>query len=99
MFLFNRMMGSDKRYRYWLRYFQIPKTRAPDELKLVGYSTQQLTKFWKLSSSLQAIVLKSLLIQAIITMALPAILYGIIMQKWSELHSPVVFWTILIVSN
>lgn len=81
MFLFNRMMGSDKRYRYWLRYFQIPKTRAPDELKLVGYSTEQLTKFWKLSSSLQAIVLKTLFIQSILTMTLAATSYLITMQK------------------
>ena len=121
MFLFNRMMNRDKRYRYWLKYFQVflaismriphllidfnsfsiqmPIKRSPDDLQLVGYSKEQLKRFWKLSSSLQNIFLKSLLVQAIITMSLPAILYGIIMQRHSYRHSPIVFWTILIVSR
>lgn len=98
MFLFNRMMGKDKRYRYWLRYFQLPTTRSPDDLQLVGYSKEQLTKFWRLSSSLQAFTLKSLFVQAIVTMSLPSILYGIMMQRHSYRYSPTVFWTILIVS-
>lgn len=58
IYLFQQMM-HDKRYRYWLRYFQIPMNRTPEEVKLVAYSTKKLTKFWEISSRLQSIVLKS----------------------------------------
>lgn len=92
-------MYGDKRYRYWLRYFQIPIRRAPEDVKLVAYSSEKLAKFWKLSSKLQSTLLKSLLYQAIFVMSLSATSYLIIMhQKYNDtLHSAVVFWSILMV--
>ena len=97
LFLFNRMMYGDKRYRYWLRFFQIPSKSTPDQSKLVGYSSEKLAKFWTLSSSYQNIYLKSIFIQGIPAMSMSAISYLAISQKFSYLHSAPVFWIILIV--
>ena len=99
MYVFQGMM-HDKRYRYWLRYFQIPMNRSPDDVKLVGYSKAKLIKFWQLSSKLQSFILKSTLVESIFVMTLSATSYLILMHQRYEgkLHSPAVFWTILIVS-
>lgn len=99
IFLFRRMM-YDKRYLYWLRYFQIPIERTAKEVKLVGYTKKKLTKFWEISSKLQSVVLWITFYNGIIVMSISAISYVIIMhQRYSgKLHSPLVFWTILLVS-
>ena len=99
IFFFQRMM-YDKRYRYWLRYFQIPMERTPKELKLVGYSREKLAKFWEMSSKLQSIVLKTTLFNSIFTMSLCSMTYLIaVHRRYSgKLHSPPVFWLIFLVS-
>lgn len=98
MHLFNQMMYDDKRYRYWLRYFQIPIKRTVHDVKLTGYSKEKLAKFWALSSRYQNIYLKSVFIQGLPGMCLSALSYLFTSQKFAYLHTPPVFWTILMVS-
>lgn len=97
--LFNRMMGDDKRYRFWLTLFQMPAKRTPEEVQFVGYSKEKLTKFWQLSSKLQSILLKGTCFQAAFVMSLTASswLYLMYQRYLGRLHSPPVFWTILLV--
>lgn len=99
--LFNRMMYNDKRYRHWLRYFQIPIGRTPEDVQLVGYSKMKLTKFWAFSSKLQSVLLKSTFFQAVFVMSLSGTSYLILMhQRYSgRIHSAPVFWTILVVNS
>lgn len=99
MYLFHKLMGNDPRYRYWLKFFQIPTSRTPKQLQLVGLSKEQLTKFWRYSSWLQRVAMKTLFAQALFTMTLQAIGFAIRMQKYHYLHSAPVFWTILIVNS
>lgn len=99
MFHFQRMMGSDARYRYWLRYFRIPATRSPSQMKLVGYSKRKMAEFWEISSSLQRLVTGTLLAQSSFVMTGFAISYAIMMQKYRDQYGTLVFWSILIVSS
>lgn len=98
MYLFQRMM-HEKRYRFWIRYLQMPMNRTPQELKLVGYSSEDLAKFWKVSNQLQSIALKFGTFNSIFVMSLSAISYVIIMHQryGGKLHSAPVFWSILLV--
>lgn len=95
--LFQRLMGEDRRYRYWLRFFQIPVTRSAP--RLAGYSKEKLKKFWQFSSSLQSLLLKSMAIQSALLASCFAASYVVEMQRYSNLHSPPIFWTILMVSS
>lgn len=98
IYTFQKMM-YDKRYRHWLRYFQIPMSKTPTSVKLVGYSKKELTNFWEFSSKLQSFVLKTAAIQSAFIMSLSATSYVMVMHKRynGKLHSPAVFWSILLV--
>ena len=98
--LFSRMMGDDRRYRFWLSLFQIPTKRTPeDPAQLLGYSKEKLTKFWQLSSKLQSALLKPATFQAIFVMSLTATSWFILMHQryLGRLHSQAIVWTILVV--
>ena len=96
--LFNRMM-RDKRYHYWLKFFQVPAKRTPEDVQLVGYSTEKLKRFWEQSSKVQSIILKSTFFQSMFVMSLSATSYVVLMHQryYNRLHSAAVFWTILLV--
>lgn len=94
---FQKLMGPDARYRYWLRFFRIPATRLP--VKLVAYSKRELTKFWQFSSLLQGLVARFLFAQALFLMTMFAASYMVVMQKYRDQFGAWSFWTILIVRN
>ena len=98
IYTFQGMM-YDQRYRHWLKYFQLPMGRTPEEVKLVGYSKQQLSGFWQLSSKLQSVVLKSAVFQTSFTMSLSATSYVIEMyRRYNGLYTPLLFWFVVLVS-
>ena len=96
-FIFQRINYSRKD-SYWLKFFQIPITKTTDQLKLNSYPEEKLDKFWKFSSSIQNIFLKTLLINATSTMGLGGVSYLMMMWKYSQLLPPVKFWIILVLN-
>ena len=70
MNLFNKINLNNKKYSFWLRFFQMPKERPSTDLKLDGYSNAKIEKFWKLSSILQHAILKSWIVVGAITLSL-----------------------------
>ena len=97
--LFQKLMSPDKRYRYWMKYFQLPAARSPDELDLVGCSKHKIAEFWRLAMFLQSQFLRVVTVQDIIMMSSFSASYITSMQKYYSLHSPIVFWGILMVST
>ena len=93
-------IGRQSEYAFWLKFFQIPVTRTPEQLKLEStYPDDQKRRFWRLSSFLQSFVMKSVLVTGILAMSLGAMSYLFMSQKYVNLHSLVVFWTIVSVSD
>ena len=92
------MMGTDVKYRYWLRYFQIPASRSPDAISLAGYPKAKLIGFWKHSNSLQSLVTRFLFVLSFFVMTFFAFAYALMVQKYRNRFSPHAFWSILIVS-
>ena len=80
------------------RFFQIPISRKPDHLKLKNYSEDKVRRYWKFSSSIQNITLKTILISSATTMSIAAISNVIMMWKYSELLPFLTFWPILIIN-
>ena len=61
--LFQKLMSPDKRYRYWIRYLQIPATRSPDAVKLPGYSKDKFAEFWRYANFLENLLSKLMIAQ------------------------------------
>ena len=94
-------LNYSKRDQFWLvKFFQIPISRTPDQFdqRIVGYSSERLKKFWNLSSLLLNLIYKSLIISSTLAMSLSSVTYMIEMLKYSHLHTPLIFYTILIVN-
>lgn len=96
MKLFNGI-HYNKKDAYWLRFLQIPKNRSSSDLKIDGYSNENIIKFWNKSNFLQNYFLKTLCVMGAITMSLACSSYLYASRKnYYHLHSPDLFWTIAI---
>lgn len=95
MMLFHRIYFCSKN-QYWLRFLQIPKSKTVSDLKIDGYSGEQLAGFWRFSSSLQSRLFKSLLIGGAGTMVLVDLAYLIPHLKYMDQFRPAIFWSIVV---
>ena len=93
--LFQKLMSSDKRYRYWMKYFQLPAARSPNELDLVGCPKYKIAEFWRYATFLLSLFLKIMTFQGMTMISMFSANYVISMQNYSSMHSPTIFWAYL----
>ena len=101
VFLLFLRINYSKKYQFWLRFLQIPKTKTIDQLKIKYYQKENLIEFWKLSSSIQNFAFKSLCLFTIFTMGFGAAAYIVVYKEYNDLynlHSSTIFYTILILN-
>jgi hypothetical protein len=90
----NRNFGKEN---FWLKLFYTSVSKRLDELKLSGYPNENKRNFLEFSSSLQSFMVKWIFINSF-TMVFPVVVqYVYLMRVYSFLHTPVIFWGILIV--
>ena len=93
--IFHRIYFHSKD-QYWLRFLQIPKSKTVNDIQIDGYSSQRLADFWKSSSYLQNLLLKSLTIGGAGTMVLVGLAYLVPHLKYLDLFPPLIFWSIVV---
>ena len=94
MKLFHRIYFHTKDM-FWLQFLQIPKSKTIDDFQIEGYSSEQLARFWKRSSSLQNFLLKSLAIGGASTMVLVWLAYLVPHLRFQAELTPLVFWSVV----
>lgn len=94
MKLFHRIYFHAKDM-FWLQFLQIPKSKSVDDFKIEGYSSEKLAAFWKSSSFLQNLLLKSLAVGGACTMVLVWLGYLIPHLRFQVEFTPLTFWSIV----
>lgn len=93
MILF-RKTNFSKKYSFWIKFLQVPKTKSPYQLIIDGYSSENIRKYWQKSSRILQL-LKILAVMGVVTMSLACLNYLYISKsKYYNLFEPNVFWAI-----